>query len=91
MLTVSRAKRKPYTVKPLADEPRKPAVETSPEHTHTDSINLIDQGHAAAERGMGFLQAFWANLTQEEKRAVGGAPQLDSWKRTAADVDASNA
>jgi hypothetical protein len=49
--------------------------------------SLEQQGHECAERGMAVLGEFWAKLTPSEKKAVGGAAQLDSWKRIAADAD----
>src|ERR1035437_2928806 len=48
---------------------------------------LAEQGRECAERGMAVLGAFWGNLTPTEKKAVGGADQLASWKRAAADAD----
>src|ERR1035437_171365 len=49
--------------------------------------SLEQQGHECAERGMAVLGGFWGNLTPAEKKAIGGAPQLESWKRIAADSD----
>jgi hypothetical protein len=47
---------------------------------------LAQQGHECAELGMDRLKVFWANLTPAEKQEVGGAAQLESWKRIAAEV-----
>lgn len=72
-LTVSRANRKPYTVKPLANET-----------TKAEGIPLSVQGNEAAEQGIDALRAFWNTLSPAQKAEAGGQPQLESWKRTAA-------
>ena len=45
---------------------------------------LADQGLAAAKRGHDWLSAFWAELTPDERRAVGGQDALARWKIIAA-------
>ena len=46
---------------------------------------LIARGDAAAADGMVALGAFWTSLGRGEKHAAGGQPQLDAWKKVAAD------
>lgn len=81
-LTASRSNRRPFTVRPLAKQQRNPAAKPP-----NGGLPCIEQGHRAAEQGMISLADFWEHLTPDQKRDVGGAPQLESWKRTAADVD----
>lgn len=50
--------------------------------------NLLAQGNEIAEKGTKLLEAFWGNLTRQEKHVIGVA-QLESWKRIAADVKES--
>lgn len=44
---------------------------------------LIAEGTEAASWSLTALQAFWGSLTPAQKRAVGGARQLDAWKAEA--------
>ena len=45
------------------------------------------QGLAAAKRGHDWLRAFWAELTPDEREAVGGQDALAGWKIIAARAD----
>ena len=45
---------------------------------------LVAQGLAAAKRGHDWLSAFWAELTPDEQKAVGGQDALMAWKIIAA-------
>lgn len=47
----------------------------------------IEVGHKLAEEGLASLSGWWASLSPVMRKAIGQA-QLESWKRTAADVDA---
>jgi hypothetical protein len=46
--------------------------------------SLADQGLAAAKRGHDWLSAFWAELSPDERKAVGGQDALARWKIIAA-------
>ena len=46
--------------------------------------SLAAQGLAAAKRGHDWLSAFWAELTPDERKAVGGQDALMAWKIIAA-------
>lgn len=48
---------------------------------------LVEEGNAAAERGMDVLKAFWGRLSPAQKAAVGGAAQLATWKEKATEQD----
>lgn len=78
-LTVTRGKRKPYRVEPLADD--EPAV---------DIQALSDVGESKAREGIESLRAWWATLPTAAKSAL--KPKLDGdWKRLAQDADAGKA
>jgi hypothetical protein len=47
--------------------------------------SLMQEGQRAAERGTDALRAFWGKLSAPEKREVGGAAQLEAWKKIAED------
>jgi hypothetical protein len=49
-----------------------------------DAQSLAEQGLAAAKRGHDWLSAFWAELTPDERKAVGGQDALMAWKFIAA-------
>lgn len=68
-LTASRAIRKPFTVRPLAEE--------------QEPSNLIAAGTAAAEAGMAPLEAFWKGLSAAERQKL-GQDKLEAWKHLAA-------
>jgi Protein of unknown function (DUF3631) len=51
-----------------------------------EAQGLAAQGLAAAKRGHDWLSAFWAELTPEERKAVGGQDALMAWKIIAARV-----
>lgn len=61
-----------FTVKEPVPEP---AIESV-----GDLFGLIEQGNEAAAGGM--LKAFWASLTQAQRKAIGAA-QLEMWKKIA--------
>jgi hypothetical protein len=46
--------------------------------------SLAAQGLAAAKRGHDRLSAFWAELSPDERKAVGGQDALARWKIIAA-------
>ena len=81
-LTATRASRKPFTVEPLVEEGLgTPALHPSDAPTIEpvgDLFNLIEKGNEAAAGGM--LKAFWASLTQAQRKALGAA-QLETWKK----------
>ena len=87
-LTAARASRKPYTVKPLAEEIVQADIARAALSSAPFVTQLIAQGHEIAEKGTEMLQAFWSNLTVQEKNAIGVA-QLESWKRTSAEAKVS--
>ena len=74
-LTATRSSRKPFTVEPLSDEAPEPAIQPV-----GDLFALIEKGNEAAAGGM--LKAFWASLTQAQRKALGAA-QLETWKKIA--------
>ncbi len=77
-LTVTRGKRKPFVVQPLATEPA------------IDVAALTEAGSKAADEGSESLRSWWATLTKDAQRAL--KPRLDSeWKTTAANADALKA
>lgn len=79
-LTATRANRKPFTVEPLPEPVGELAhvpVSAPPEFVG-DLFDLIERGNEAAAGGM--LQAFWASLTQPQRKALGAA-QLATWKK----------
>ena len=49
-----------------------------------EAQSLAAQGLAAAKRGHDWLSAFWAELTPDERKAVGGQDALARWKIIAA-------
>ena len=83
-LTATRASRKPYTVQPLPEGGAPAMVDTPvPEPAIEpvgDLFGLIEKGNEAASGGM--LKAFWASLTQAQRKALGAA-QLETWKKIA--------
>jgi hypothetical protein len=52
-----------------------------------EAQSLAAQGLAAAKRGHDWLSAFWAELTPDEREAVGGQDALVGWKIIAASAD----
>jgi hypothetical protein len=48
--------------------------------------NILEQGHAAAEKGMDAFTLFWKTKNAMERKAI-GIDQFESWKRTAKDAD----
>jgi hypothetical protein len=45
-----------------------------------EAQGLAAQGLEAAKRGHDWLRAFWAELTPDEREAVGGQDALAGWK-----------
>jgi hypothetical protein len=92
-----RAKRKPETLTPAAREMERETFRRLPEQVGArgdppalSSVPLLKaQGDVCATRGVDYLEAFWANLTREERVSVGGKAALDAWQRTAREVDAA--
>lgn len=84
-LTATRTSRKPFTVEPLIGDPQ-PNVAAPNRGVINESVvqvfSLIEQGNQMAERGPEMLKAFWKELTQAERKAIGAA-QLDTWKKIA--------
>lgn len=80
-LTATRANRRPYTVKPLFDEP---ASEQSPV---APIANLLAEGDEHAERGTIPLRVFWEKRSGAEKAALGGKPKIIAWKAIAEKAD----
>jgi hypothetical protein len=78
-LTVTRANRRPYTVKPLPPERAEPTE-------CVDLLTVLTEGRAAAQRGSVALTAWWGGLDRDEKAAA--KPTLDSeLKATATAAD----
>lgn len=73
-LMVTRGKRAPYTVRPLAGVPSRPAA--------VDMAQVLAAGRQAAERGATTLQAWWGGLTPAQKAAA--KPTLESELKPAA-------
>lgn len=74
-LTVTRANRRPYTVKPLPPEKADPTE-------CVDLLTVLTEGRAAAQRGSAALTAWWGRLDRDEKAAA--KPTLDSELKAAA-------
>lgn len=76
-------------------EPEKPADEVTwddpaPEDKPAGIVLKASGDHAAAS-GMAALRAFWEGLTKEQRVEVGGAAQIDAWKKIAASADSTAA
>lgn len=84
-LTVTRGKRKPYTVDPLADEPSAPELANLP--AGWPDWSNEERGENRARLGTATFRAWWKTLTKAESGAV---PQtrLDEWKQLASEADA---
>jgi hypothetical protein len=88
-------KRKPETLTPAAREMERETYRRLPEVRAAAGLPPVEsgapplkaQGDYCANRGMGYLADFWAELTSDEKRHVGGKAALDAWKRTAREAD----
>jgi hypothetical protein len=52
-----------------------------------DRAELMPMGDQAAETSLMMLKVFWENLTPAEKQVVGGAAQLNAWKKIAEDSE----
>ena len=76
-LTVTRGKRKPYTVEPLADE-----KSDLPEAWAT--WTTAERGECMARKGTARLKAWWTALPKAERDA--NESKLAGWKETAATV-----
>lgn len=59
------------------------APEPPPPPPPRDRAELMATGDEASTTSMGMLKVFWENLTPEEKQIVGGAAQLNTWKKIA--------
>ena len=55
----------------------------------TGTPPLKEQGDYCASRGIEYLEAFWKELNEPEKRQIGGKYTLAAWRRTAREVDAA--
>ena len=73
-LTVSRARRSPYTVDVLQ-------VDAAPEA----SEELITKGQNASTQGTEALKLFWGSIGGANQKLLAG--QLDGWKKAAAAID----
>lgn len=67
MLTVTRGRKSEYVVQPLSVE--------------IDDTALIEEGDAAAKRGLDVLQAFWKRLSKIEQTRL--QSRKEGWKTTA--------
>ena len=83
-LTVTRANKKPFTVKPLVVAQPKPPIVTQPEPP-IDPEKLKTEALAAAEKGTTQLLAFWGGLKKPQQVVLKSI--LDSYKVIAAKVD----
>lgn len=81
VLTQSKANKKPFTVKPLllaVDQPKLSTLEIE---------GLKSTGYAEAQGGSEYLKAWWSNLNNDHKKALGKG-WLDAMKEVAAKSDA---
>jgi hypothetical protein len=85
-LTVTRASRKPFTVRPLADEREASAGDQS--RPQSGRERLMAAARAEAARGSAALEAFRSSLTEQQDRAL--APILDELDRAASYADAAD-
>ena len=81
-LTVTRGKRKPYTVQPLPDEA--PAASAGPQ---PDRSTLEDIGATKAALGTAALSAWWATIPAGAVKKSVAAECLPACKETAATAD----
>ncbi|MDP4005118.1 hypothetical protein [Methylobacterium sp. NEAU K] len=87
-LTEKRASRKPFTVKPLAEE-REAAQQTIEQpRQQTGRERLMTAARERAAEGSESLRAFRASLTEQQDRAL--TPILDELDRTASYADAAD-
>ena len=77
-LTVTRGKRKPYTVEPLPEE-----KSDLPEAWAT--WTTAERGEWTAQRGTARLKAWWTALPKDERDKL--QPNLAAWKATAEQAD----
>lgn len=78
-LTVTRGKRKPYRVEPMADE--------APAAPQPDRATIEAVGETKAREGTATLQAWWATIPAGAVKKAVGAELLPTWKQVAADAD----
>ena len=83
-LTATRANRKPFTVKPLA-EPAKPA--STPPATAPAMEQVLRDAQEHAARGVEAYRGFWSVLTKPQRDFV--LPHHEGLKATAAAADAA--
>lgn len=81
-LTVTRGKRRPYTVIPLAPEPN-PV-------TQPDRATIEDIGNTKAKLGTAALSAWWASVPAGAVKKAVAAEKLPGWKAAATDADAAS-
>jgi hypothetical protein len=81
-LTVTRGKRKPYTVEPLADEPAQPKF--VPPEGWKDWTNE-ERGLNRANAGVDAFRAWWKTLSKAEAETL--KTKLDEWKSIAEAAD----
>lgn len=80
-LTVTRGKRKPYTVEPLAVE--------APRADEPDVATLEAVGDTKAKEGSAALRDWWNGLPASRAKKTLHETKLAEWKQTAADADGS--
>lgn len=80
-LMVSKGKKKPVTISPLAT--------TAPTQTQHDVSSLKAAGVAAAQNGSDALKAWWGSIGGAAQKAIGGADTLAELKGVAATFDAA--
>jgi hypothetical protein len=78
-LTVTRGKRKPYSVLPLKDEPKQPTEAI-------DIAALEDVGATKARAGSDALRVWWTQTLTAAQRTQLGNKRLNDWKLIAEDV-----
>lgn len=87
-LTVTRASRKPFTVKPLAEERAAPQQPNEQPRQPTGRERLMTAARERAAEGSEALRAFRASLTEQQDSAL--APILAELDRTASYADAAD-
>ena len=81
-LTVTRGKRKPFTVRPLV---------TSSDPVAPDLQTLSDIGDTKAKEGVEALKTWWAGVPACAAKTEASKTKLPAWKQTATEADAAKA
>jgi len=84
-LTVTRGKRKPFTVDPLVDE--QPAADLGPLPDGWPEWTNEERGENRARAGTEAFRAWWKTLSKSEAAAISQV-RRDEWKQLATEADA---